>query len=122
MVEGNLWTHAEGTPIRFAGSPRNVHLHLEPGSVESVRDVLVSDLDAWVFTAPKVLDRGLFGPRPSETFRRRLGDLVVSHRDLSVWWGDGVETEELVHVGMHGGLHTDEMLVPFASVPLPDVV
>lgn len=122
VVEENLQTHADGTPIRFAGSPRNVHLHLQPGSVERLRDALAADLDALVLTAEEVVDRGLFGPEPSETLRRRLGDLVVSHRDLSVWWGDDVEPEELEHVGMHGGLNPREMLVPFAAVALSEVV
>lgn len=120
VVTDNLRTHGDGTPIRFAGSARNVHLHLEPGSVETVRAELVEALDAHVFTNADVRSNGLFGDRPSETFRR-LGDLVVTHRNRGVWWGDA-EPDTLAHVGMHGGLHPDEMLVPFAAVRLADLV
>lgn len=49
------------------------------------------------------------------SLRRRLGDLVVTHRDLGVWWG--VESEEPALIGMHGGLSPAEMLVAFAAAP-----
>jgi len=63
----------------------------------------------------------LFGDvEPSGTFLRRLGDLVLTHRDLGTWWGDH-EPEELELVGMHGGLHPDEMLTGVAAVRLSDL-
>lgn len=111
----NLERHADETPVRLAGSPRNTHLHLRDGSVETVRECL-SDLDARTFSREGALERGLFGDRdPSEHFRRRCGDLVLTHRNLSTWYAD-VEPDELDLIGMHGGLHPDEMLVPFAAV------
>lgn len=110
----NLRRHADGTPVRLAGSPRNVHLHLQDGTVEATREAL-SDFDAHLLTRREALDRGLFGDRPpSDRFRRRCGDLVLTHRELGTWFGD-VEPDELDLVGMHGGLHPDEMLVPFAA-------
>jgi len=113
-VVSNLRRHADGTPVRLAGSPRNTHLHLRDGA-ERVRERL-SDLDARTFTREAVLDRELFGDRePSERFERRCGDLVLTHRDLGTWYGDA-EPDELDLIGMHGGLHPDEMLVPFAAV------
>ena len=112
----------DGTPVRFSGSPRNVHLHLQDGRAEGVVADLRADLDAQVFERADVLDRELFGDvTPSETFRRRLGDVVVSHRDLGVWWGDE-EPDELELVGMHGGLHPEEMLVPFAVGRVDELV
>lgn len=116
-VMANLRRHEDGTPVRLAGSPRNVHLHLEPGTVEETRAAL-SDLDARVFTREEALDSSLFGDGPvSEQFRRRCGDLVLTHRSLGTWFGD-TEAEELDLVGMHGGLNPAEMLVPFAAARL----
>jgi hypothetical protein len=113
-VMANLRRHADGTPVRLAGSPRNVHLHLRDGTVEATREAL-ADLDAHVFTRREALDRGLFGDRPpTDRFRRRCGDLVLTHRAHGTWFAD-VEADELGLVGMHGGLHPDEMLVPFAA-------
>ncbi|WP_416839502.1 alkaline phosphatase family protein [Haloferax sp. DFSO52] len=113
----DLRTQTDGTPIRFAGSPRNVHLHLRPERIDPVYDTLTSELDARVLRKQEILDSDLFGPNPSATFERRLGDLVVVHRDLGVWYGDE-EPTELRFVGMHGGLHPDEMLIPFATATL----
>ncbi|PCR90869.1 alkaline phosphatase family protein [Natrinema ejinorense] len=124
-VMATLERYADGEPVRYAGSPRNVHLHLRtddegPGAgadvLETVRSAL-ADLDARVFTADEARDRDLFGDcEESETFRRRLGDLVVCHREQAVWYGSDPATLELI--GMHGGLHPDEMLVPFGAIDL----
>jgi hypothetical protein len=93
---------------------RNVHLHLQEGTVEETRRAL-ADLDAHVFTREEALDRNLFGDRPaSDVFRRRCGDLILSHDWLGTWFDDA-EPAELDMVGMHGGLTPEEMLVPFAA-------
>jgi len=114
-VVGNLRRYADGSPVTLSGSPRNVHLHLRDGTVAETRAAL-SHLDATLFTRQDVLDRELFGDRePSARFERRCGDLVVTHRNRGVWFGD-VEPDELALVGMHGGLHPSEMLVPFAAI------
>jgi len=112
-VMANLRRHANGTPVRMAGSPRNVHLHLQDGTVSETRRALAG-YDAQIFTRQEIFDCDMFGDRPmTDRFRRRCGDLVVTHRDLGMWFGD-VEPNELSLVGMHGGLHPAEMLVPFA--------
>ncbi|AXR78400.1 alkaline phosphatase family protein [Natrarchaeobaculum sulfurireducens] len=121
-VMAALERHGTGEPVRYAGSPRNVHLHLrEPEeSRDDIRETLEDALEAQVITREEALECGLFGRgEQSQTFRRRLGDLVVCHRELSVWYGSDRPKLELV--GMHGGLHPDEMLVPFAAVDLEAV-
>ncbi|MDF9745081.1 alkaline phosphatase family protein [Natrinema salsiterrestre] len=121
-VMENLQRHANGDPVRYAGSPRNVHLHLQDGADvrDAVRAELIDDLEARVFTAREARERDLFGDREeSDTFRRRLGDLVVCHRDQGVWYGS--DSAKLELIGMHGGLHPEEMLVPFAAIDLADI-
>ncbi len=116
-VMANLRRHANGTPVRMAGSPRNVHLHLRDGTVSETRQAL-SEHDARLFTRQEALDRDLFGDRPTtDRVRERYDDLVVMHRDLGMWFGD-VEPDELSLIGMHGGLSPAEMLVPFAAARL----
>lgn len=120
-VMANLRRHANGTPVRMAGSPRNVHLHLRPGTVSETRRALAGH-DARIFTRQEALDCDVFGDRPvTDPFRRRCGDLVVTHREVGMWFGD-VEPDELSLVGMHGGLHPAEMLVPFAAARLSALV
>lgn len=107
---------SEGTP-RVSGSPRNVHLHVDdPASTASAAEQALAerDCEALVLRRSEALAEGLWGPGvPSATFQRHCGDPVVLPRDLGVWHGG--EREELEMVGMHGGLHADEMLVPFAA-------
>lgn len=101
-----------GDPVPPVGGPRNVQLHVSGGRRSRVRGLLADELDALVLSREEVLERELFGPgEPGALFRRRLGDLVVVPRDRSVWYDDS----GLAYVGMHGGLHPDEMLVPFAA-------
>lgn len=120
-VMANLRQHANRTPVKMAGSPRNVHLHLREGTVSETRRAL-SDYDARIFTRQEALDRNLFGDRPAtDRFCRRCGDLVVTHRKLGMWFGD-VEPDELSLVGMHGGLNPAEMLVPFAAARVSTLV
>jgi hypothetical protein len=110
-----LKTHADGTPIRLSGSPRNVHLHVEDGRVPEVKALLEEHLDALVMTREEASERHLFGDAPaSPVFERRVGDLILTHRELGTWWADE-EPDELRIVGMHGGLTPAEMLVPFAA-------
>ncbi|WP_411963230.1 alkaline phosphatase family protein [Haloferax sp. YSMS24] len=113
----DLRTLTDGTPIRYSGSARNVHLHLRSERIGPVSDLLTAELDARVLRKQEVLDSDLFGPSPSERFTRRLGDLVVVHRDSSVWYGDE-DAGKLDFVAMHGGMHPDEMLIPFATATL----
>lgn len=116
-VTANLRRHADGTPVKTSGSPRNVHLHLRDGTESDARRAL-SDYDARVFSRREALERDLFGDRAAtDRFRRRCGDLVVTHRELGTWFGD-IEPDELSLVGMHGGLNPAEMLVPFAAARL----
>jgi len=107
-----LRTAPDGDPIPPVGGPRNVQLHVRDGEREAVRALLERDLDALVLDRGAVLDRELFGPgEPSGRFLERIGDLLVVPRDRSVWHQDAA----LRYVGMHGGLHPEEMLVPFAA-------
>jgi hypothetical protein len=69
-----------------------------------------------VLESGHVIRTGLFGPgNPHPRLVDRLGDLIlISHGDAYLWWSD--KTDHLL--GRHGGLHEEEMLVPFLAVPL----
>lgn len=119
-VRDRLRRTDDGGVVPPAGSPRNVHLHARPGEVEALGAALERRLDALVLTRDEVVELGLFGDGdPSALFDRRVGDLVVVPRDRSVWYGP--DSSGLEHVGMHGGLHPDELLVPLASARLADL-
>ncbi|TYL40493.1 nucleotide pyrophosphatase [Natronococcus pandeyae] len=104
---------AAGEPRLPTGSPRNVHVHVQPDRFEEAREIVESNLVGRTFTREEALERGLFGPgTPSSLFERRCGDLIAVHRNRGLWW------EEMTLIGMHGGLTREEMLVPFAATRL----
>jgi len=122
VVDGLERYDVDGDPVCLSGSPRNVELHVREDAVADVRRVLEDEVGAHVLDGADVLERELFGDGPlADETARRVGDLVALHPELGTWFGGGVEPDELDLVGMHGGLHPDEMLVPFAAGRLADV-
>lgn len=99
------------------GGPRNARLHLRDGTRDRVAAALREELDALVLPGEEAIERGLFGPGdPVGDLRERVGDLLVVPRERAVWHAD----DKMDLVGMHGGLHPREMLVPFAAVRASD--
>ena len=75
-------------------------------------------LDPLVLTAEEIRETEPFGDRePSDPFERRRPDVLVVPRDGFAWSDD----DRLSSVGMHGGMHEEEMLVPFAAVMVSDL-
>lgn len=100
----------DGDPLYLAGGPRNVQLHLQLASVSPVRQQLEAALPVEIYDEAESKGDNLFGDRePTDRFHRRVPDLLAIPDTGSVWYDDG----ELDHVGMHGGMHPDEMVVPF---------
>jgi hypothetical protein len=105
----------DGDVVPPVGGPRNLQLHVREGERAAVSELLERELDALVVDRETVLELELFGPgEPSDLFRERLGDLLAVPRGRSAWH----EPAPLRYVGMHGGLHPDEMLVPFCAARL----
>jgi hypothetical protein len=59
---------------------------------------------------------GLFGPgKHHPSLPDRIGDLIaIAKKDAYLWWAD----KDNPLLGRHGGLHPDEMLVPFLATRL----
>jgi len=120
-LEPHLRRDAAGDPIPAQGGPRNLQFHAREGH----RDRLVSELEQGlaplaplVLTADEVAEWELFGDRePSDRFERRRPDVLAVPHEGFAWYDDG----HLSNVGMHGGLHEDEMLVPFAATTVSDL-
>ncbi|WP_227130598.1 alkaline phosphatase family protein [Halorubellus salinus] len=121
VVDG-LERFDDGSPVYLSGGPRSVELHVRDDATADVRRVLEDEVEAFVFDGEDALARGLYGDGPvAPETERRVGDLVVCHPDLGVYFAVGAAATSLRFVGMHGGLHPDEMLVPFAAGRLDDV-
>lgn len=101
-----------------SGENRLAYFFIRPGQVEAVREYLER---TWpnqfsIIDPVYAAQTGLFGsgemhPRLYE----RLGDiLVIAHGDAYLWWHE----KENILIGRHGGLHPEEMLVPFVGMSL----
>jgi hypothetical protein len=121
VVDG-LERFRDGSPVYLSGGPRSVELHVRADAKAAVRRVLEEDVGAFVLDGEAALARELYGDGPlAPETKRRMGDLVVLHPDLGVYFGGDVSPSSLEFVGMHGGLHPGEMLVPFAAGRLDSV-
>ena len=104
--------------ITPTGENRMSYLYLRPGSEQAVRAYLDEN---WAegFTIIKreqALSAGLFGPGQQHFgLQDRIGDLIAfAHGNNYLWWA---EKDDFM-LGRHGGLHREEMLVPFLAVRL----
>jgi hypothetical protein len=100
------------------GENRLMYLFVRPGQTEAVREYLqrIWPNQFSVIDPGYAVESGLFGPgSPHPFLADRLGDMVVIARgDAYLWW----DARDNRMIGRHGGLHPDEMLVPFLTVRL----
>ncbi len=100
------------------GEHRLAYLFVRPGQMEAVREYVERTWpNQFVAVDPLfAASAGLFGPGEQHPrLAERVGDLLLIARGNAYWWWG--EKENHMH-GRHGGLHPEEMLVPFLAVPL----
>ncbi|RMF49915.1 MAG: hypothetical protein D6755_01825 [Anaerolineae bacterium] len=104
--------------INPTGEHRLFFLYPRPGQREAVQEYVER---SWmgqfhVRDSLNVLRSGLYGPgEPHPALRDRLGDLTVfPEGNAYLWW----PMKDNPLLGRHGGLHPQEMLVPFLAARL----
>ena len=109
---------AERLHILPTGENRLIYLFHRPDQGQALRAYMEW---AWpgqyAFLEPaQAVQAGLFGPgQPHPRLLDRLGDLVAAARGSAyLWWAD----RDNQMAGRHGGLTSEEMLVPFLGVML----
>jgi len=104
--------------IQPTGENRLAYLYIKPGKVEAVRNYIAQN---WqdkfeVIESTDAIAAGLFGPGTVNShLTERVGDAILIAHDDAYLWGDDKDNPLL---GRHGGLHTEEMIVPFLAVRL----
>ena len=112
-----LRAHRSGRPIVPVGAPRDFFLPIRDGLLDEARAFFAERLEgrAEVREVAEMAAGGWFGPRVSERFRSRAGDLVLlPYRGESVWWYEKDKYVMKYH-GHHGGLTPQEMEIPLIS-------
>ena len=94
------------------------YLYLRPGSEQIVRTYFDKNWagEFTIISRDQALSAGLFGPGPHHPgLQDRIGDLIAfAHGSSYLWWA---EKDDFM-LGRHGGLHREEMLVPFLAARL----
>lgn len=102
----------------FAGEPRAAYFYCRNGKVDTAREYLATRLAGkfLVMDSQAALDAGLFGSGTiASEARYRIGDLIVLPRADYILWEKSDEPKML---GRHGGLSSEEMLVPLIAARL----
>ena len=118
-LRGSLAVSANGRTILPWGGTRDVYLQVRDEALAETAAYLSEELRgrARVLLTADAVGSGLFGTgAPSKRFASRVGNLMVlPERTGSAWYRHpGADLGEIM--GVHGGLHEDEMMVPFAVV------
>lgn len=117
-VMDNLQVNPQGDKIFPWGSPRDIFLAIKDEKLNDTVQLLSSALagKATVLKIDDALRIELFGQGPlHRQIKSRLGNLLVlPHDNLTIWYEHPEATSQLT--GMHGGLHEEEMLVPFVAI------
>jgi len=104
--------------IRPTGENRAAYFYIKPGQFEAVREYLDRKfLGQFIQIDPVyAAQHGLFGPGGHHSrLLERTGDLMTIAKDAAyLWWSD----KENPLLGRHGGLHEEEMIVPFFAAAL----
>lgn len=120
----NLKISKEGRTIPPTGNVRDVFLNIKEGRLQETVEILKSRFGEQIslLTARQALDTGLFGKgRIHKNFLSRIGDLIIlPHGYETIWYHYAPNTRDK-HLGNHGGLTKEEMLVPFISVRLSEL-
>ncbi|MEZ0397244.1 MAG: nucleotide pyrophosphatase/phosphodiesterase family protein [Anaerolineales bacterium] len=116
-LEQFLRTDRAGRPIVPIGACRDFFLPIRAGLLDEAHRFLADRLEgqAEVRSVEAMAAEGWFGPRVSERFWARTGDLVIlPYRGESVWW---YEKDRFVqkYYGHHGGLTPQEMEIPLVG-------
>lgn len=124
-LSGSYAKSPAGKSILPSGGARDVFLHIEPNRLDDVELYLAKKLEGFasVVRSEAAIREGLFGlNRPRRRFTERIGNLIIlPHRNETAWYrfreGRGFDLK-----GHHGGLTSDEMMIPFASARLDSLL
>ncbi len=115
-----LRTNRNGKLLPPGGSCRDLFLYTRVGAADEAQAWITPRLagQAEVRQSRDLVAQGYFGPRISDAFLSRLGDLVIlPYKGQAVWWYEKGKFEQRYY-GHHGGLTPDEMEIPLAVLEI----
>ena len=112
-------TNKNGELLVPAGACRDLFLHIKDEYLDEATRFFKDKLRGIceVYRVEDLISQGFFGPKVSDTFRSRVGNLVLlCTSSVPVWWYEQGRFEVLYR-GHHGGLTRPEAETFLACVP-----
>ncbi len=112
-------------PILPCGNPRDIFLHIQPSKLPEVIRKLHHVLQgkAKVIRVEDAIREGFFGVNSAgRKFRERAGNLLILPSGNNSIWYEHIAGKKLDHLGHHGGLLKEEMLISLAIARLSDLI
>lgn len=120
--EDLLAVSENGNKILPWGGVREVFIKVAQGKIKDMSDLLLTSIGgvANVINSDDAWNCGLFGQHyspsaVSTTYKERIGDLLVIPKDKNSIWYRHPLGKIPANIGQHGGLSTDEIVVPYVN-------
>ena len=114
-----------GLTIVPVGSARDVFLFVEQEKLDEAMKILTDKLSEKAMVIPiwEAIKQGLFGNgEPKEKFLRRSGNILILPHRHGLLVSKSYRKDLSKLSGTHGGLSSEEMIIPFCSARLSDLV
>ncbi len=116
-LEDKLLTTKFGKPLIPAGGCRDMFLYVKPEHLESCYKDLTLKLNkvAVVYKTSDLVEMGFWPNKLNlSLLNERVGNIIIiPNNENLVWWNNTEEQFTIKHIGHHGGLSKEEMLIPF---------
>ena len=117
----NLQVGKNRKTILPIGGPRELFLHIKEEKLAETKDWLMQKIGdkAQIIETKEAAEKGLFGLGiPNNEVIERTGNLLILPYGNETVWFENSEDNKISFLGQHGGLHEEEMLVPFSITTL----
>ncbi|NMC63871.1 MAG: alkaline phosphatase family protein [SAR324 cluster bacterium] len=121
LPELSTWLvrNKQGKLLVPCGGERDLFLHVKPEYLDQASEILKSKLgeEALVIKTSDLIEEGFFGKQDcSDIFLRNVGNILVLPNEMKcVGWHENGRYG-CHHRGVHGGLHEQEMEIPFIAL------
>jgi len=120
----NLKVGKNRKTILPTGGPRELFLHIKEEKLAETKEWLLQKIGnkAQIIETKEAAKKGLFGLGiPDREVFERIGNLMILPYGNKTVWFENSEGIKITYLGQHGGLHEEEMLVPFSITKLSNL-
>ncbi len=120
----NLQVGKNRKTIMPIGGPRELFLHIKEDKLVETKEWLIQKIGnkAQIIETKQAAEKGLFGVGiPEREVVERTGNLMILPYGKETVWYENSDANRISFLGQHGGLHEEEMRVPFSISNLSDL-